>query len=139
MGAIDASANRFHFSFYSAGLFRGCVGKEQTGMGSADQLIHTFALDAPNNTVSEDGTSYSFQTTGLVPSVSIWLFGRNSDNSRYVRRIKVRIYSCQIWQNGVLVRDCIPVRVGTTGEMYDRASGTFMERHGDLVLGPDKS
>jgi hypothetical protein len=139
MGAIDANTDRFHFSFYSAGLFRGCIGRQQIGMGSADQLIHTFTLDAPNNTVSEDGTSYSVSRAGTVPSVSIWLFGRNSDNPSYVRRIKVRIYSCQIYQNGTLVRDYIPVRKGTVGYLYDRVSGKLFGNAGtgDFVLGPD--
>ena len=30
MGAINKEANRFHFSFYSGGFFRGCVGINQT-------------------------------------------------------------------------------------------------------------
>ena len=141
MGAIDAGAYRFHFSFYSNGYFRGCVGKQQIGMGSSDQLVHTFTIDAPNNTVSEDGTPYSFQTSGLIPSVSIWLFGRNSDYSPYIRYIKIRVYSCKIWDNNVLVRDFIPVRKGTVGYLYDRVSKRLFGNagSGDFVLGQDKN
>ena len=146
MGAIDAKKNRFHFSFYSGELFRGCVGQNQTGMGYADQLVHTFTIDAPNNTVSEDGTSYSFVMSGLIPSVSIWLFARNSDDKIYIRRIKIRIYSCQIYQNGILVRDLIPVRFTnesgeSEGTMYDRVSGKLFRNVGTgaFVIGPDKT
>ena len=41
--------------------------------------------------------------------------------------------------NGVLVRDFIPVRVGTTGYLYDRVSGTLFGNagSGDFVIGSD--
>ena len=146
MGAIDNNTNRFHFSFYSGGVFRGCVGRNQISMGSSDQLVHTFTLDALNNTVSKDETSYSFMMSGLVPSISIWLFGRNSDNPNYIRRIKIRIYSCQIYQNGILVSDFIPVRFinergETEGAMHDRVSGQLFRNAGTgaFVIGPDKT
>ena len=48
-----------------------------------------------------------------------------------------RIWSYKHYRNGTLVRDYIPVRKGTTGELYDRVSGKFAGRHGDFVLGPD--
>ena len=146
MGAIDKNMNRFHFSFYSAGLFRGCVGQNQIGMGSPDQLVHTFTIDAPNNTVSQDETSYSFVMRGLIPSVSIWLFGRSSDDKRYIRLIQIRIYSCQIYQNGILVSDLIPVRFTnesgvSEGAMYDRVSGELFRNSGTgaFIIGPDKT
>lgn len=146
MGAIDERADRFHFSFYSGGLFRGCVGQNQIGMGDSDQLVHTFTIDAPNNTVSEDETSYSFIMSGSVPSISIWLFGRNSNKPSYIRLIKIRIYSCQIYQNGILVRDLIPVRFTnesgeSEGTMYDRVSGQLYRNTGTgmFVIGPDKT
>ena len=146
MGAIDKNANRFHFSFYSGGLFRGCVGQLQIGMGYTDQLVHTVTIDAPNNTVSQDETSYSFVMSGLIPSVSIWLFGRNSDDKRYIRLIKIRIYSCQIYQNGILVSDLIPVRFTnesgvSEGAMYDHVSGQLFRNAGTgaFIIGPDKT
>ena len=50
-----------------------------------------------------------------------------------------KIYATQIWQNGVLVRDFIPVRKGSTGYLYDRVSGKLFGNAGtgDFVLGPD--
>lgn len=50
----------------------------------------------------------------------------------------VRIGTNQLWIDGVLVRDLVPVRVGNVGELYDRVTGTLMERHGTLIIGPDK-
>lgn len=52
---------------------------------------------------------------------------------------KWQIASCKIYQNGVLVRDYIPVRVGSVGYLYDRVSGALFGNMGtgDFVVGPD--
>lgn len=49
------------------------------------------------------------------------------------------VYSFKGYKNGVLVRDMIPVRVGTVGYMYDRVSGQLFgnDGTGDFILGPD--
>jgi hypothetical protein len=42
---------------------------------------------------------------------------------------------------GILVRDMIPVRVGTTGYLYDKVSGKLFGNNGtgSFILGPDKN
>ena len=51
-----------------------------------------------------------------------------------------RIHACQIYDNGTLVRDFIPVRVGQVGYMYDKVSGTLFGSAGtgSFTLGSDK-
>ena len=51
-----------------------------------------------------------------------------------------KIYYCKIWQDDVIERDYIPVRVGTTGYMYDKVSGRLFGNlgTGSFSLGPDK-
>ena len=49
------------------------------------------------------------------------------------------IYGVRMWQGGTLVRDYVPARVGTGGELYDRVSGTLAARVGTLTAGPDKA
>lgn len=52
-----------------------------------------------------------------------------------------RIYYAKLWDGADLVRDFIPVRVGTTGYMYDRVSGQLFGNggSGDFTLGNDKN
>lgn len=52
----------------------------------------------------------------------------------------VRIGANKLYFDGVLVRDFIPVRVGTVGYMYDRVSGTLFGNAGSgaFYVGPDK-
>ena len=76
----------------------------------------------------------------VVSPGPIFLFGFNyNGNGTLWRGSVVRIYSCKIVDNGVLVRDFIPVRVGTTGYMYDRVTGQLFGNQGtgDFVVGPD--
>jgi hypothetical protein len=44
-------------------------------------------------------------------------------------------------ENGQLILDLIPVRVGTTGYLYDKVSGQLFGNAGtgDFILGPDKN
>lgn len=51
-----------------------------------------------------------------------------------------KLYGWQHSEGNVLLQDCIPVRVGSVGYMYDRVSGTFFGNAGtgSFVLGPDK-
>lgn len=53
--------------------------------------------------------------------------------------VVVRLWSLKLKNNGVLVRDFIPVRKGTVGYLYDRVSGRLFGNAGtgDFVLGPD--
>ena len=43
--------------------------------------------------------------------------------------------------NGVVLADMIPVRVGSVGYMYDRVSGQLFgnDGTGDFIVGPDKN
>lgn len=70
------------------------------------------------------------------------MFGYNSGGRRTLEAVQ-GILCCKIWQDGILVRDFIPVRVGNVGYMYDRVSGEYLpygnKGTGSFVLGPDKN
>ena len=109
------------------------------------QAFHTFSFDTRgtrrvgyfDGSLVVNGTTTA--TLKPVNNIVVWRIQYNPETSPN-RCAAGNVSFLKVWDiNDILVRDIIPVRVGTTGEMYDRASGTFMERHGDLVLGPDKS
>jgi hypothetical protein len=140
IGAIGSDANnRFHFSLHDSGLVRGCMGEIQTNLGFPDLAFHVLYLNAANKTAGLDGTSLPCNYNRTLPVISIWLFGRNSDNPLYKRMISIKISASQIWQDDTLVLDLIPVRKGNVGYMYDRVSGQLFGNQGtgEFVLGPD--
>lgn len=77
-------------------------------------------------------------TTSNQSSVHMLLFALYISPNVYLSPATVRIYSAKVSNKDNHV-DLIPVRVGTTGYMYDKVSGTLFGNNGtgDFVLGPD--
>jgi len=52
-----------------------------------------------------------------------------------------KLYTFKLFDAGELVRDYIPVRIGTTGYLYDKVSGELFANAGTgaFILGPDKN
>ena len=81
-----------------------------------------------------------FTITNFAGTLSVILFGRNQLNMVICNAAK-RIFYYKIWDNDILVRDFIPVRVGTVGYMYDLVSGQLFGNQGtgEFLIGPDKT
>ena len=71
-------------------------------------------------------------------NVNIGLFSSNTINGP-MDFSSVRIYECKISRKNSVILDLIPVRIGTTGYMYDRISEQTLETlgTGNLILGQD--
>lgn len=113
--------------------------------GSLQPLKYKFGIRGRyQGDFSFGGTTSTFQfpSTGLVPTNQLCLFAYGSDANRAFGNISdARIGIFRIFRNSTLVRDFIPVRVGTVGYMYDRVSKRLfgVSGTGAFVLGPDKS
>ena len=87
-----------------------------------------------------NGVEYSLSSVaGTLSNYSMYLFSANKDNKPW-RNQPCRIYSFSISRNNQKIIDFIPVRVGTTGYMYDKVSGTLFGNNGtgSFILGADK-
>lgn len=103
------------------------IGDKNYRTGTAlDLAVHRFVVDAPGDKFVIDGTTYNVGRTAFAlpssPNNSAVLYNRARVNAADLDDFGVcgQLYRCQIHKNGVLVRDFIPVRVGTTGALYDR-------------------
>ena len=111
----------------------------------ADLNRHTlefFGYNTFANRVRYDGQSIS--VNGYVNSTSTSAFNAFTLGSLYKDRqsnaMKAKVFSLSMtYQNGTKLLDWIPVRVGTTGYLYDRVTGLLFgnQGSGDFVLGPD--
>ena len=65
------------------------------------------------------------------------LFAWNQNGTIYCGKYKVSYL--QIYSDGALARDMIPVRIGSEGAMYDRVSGQIFRNQGtgSFIYGPD--
>ena len=89
------------------------------------------------NCVMDQKTYKAFVLDG-VPNLSFFLCAVNGSGkpSLYV---KGKTYSFKAYEGGVIVCDCIPVRKGNVGYMYDRVSGQLFGNSGTgaFIIGPD--
>ena len=69
---------------------------------------------------------------------SMLIFGYRTTKGIPLSR-QMAIYKAAIYENDVLLRDFIPVRVGNVGYMYYKVSGQLFSNagSGDFILGPD--
>ena len=107
---------------------------------------HVFILD--KNEFYVDGELKGTATiSSRVSSFPICLYGysTNTQGTATSDRGSHTIYYCKIYNNGVLVRDLIPVRVGSgasaVGYMYDRVTRRLFGNAGTgaFTIGPDKA
>lgn len=85
------------------------------------------------------GSAATLPTLSFTPANNIRLFGSAGMSASYSKWYG-RIYEVKITQGNILAMHLIPVRVGTTGYMYDKVSKQMFGNAGtgDFVLGPDK-
>lgn len=107
--------------------------------------LHVFKSKLINNvvTIDVDGSTASTSiasSAGSITNIDLFLFARNMAGVAD-RLIKAKIYYCKIRNNGVLVGDFIPVRVGQVGYMYDRVRNRLFGNRGsgNFTLGNDKT
>lgn len=117
--------------------------------GNASKYIATNNCFARPWVVKNIGGKFYINNTEyeLNPSTEEWTFKYNiylfaCNYSGLARRQTtgyIRIYYAKFWDNGVLVRDFIPVRVGSVGYMYDKVSKKLFGNKGtgNFILGSD--
>lgn len=101
-----------------------------------DTSRHVFVLDAVNGTATVDGGLAINVGTFTTNTTTMFLFTISTGGTLMAKSI-MRLYSLKISNR----MDLIPVRVGTTGYMYDRVSRQLFGNAGtgDFIVGPDKN
>lgn len=104
---------------------------------------HNVSFNVVGNKAIVDGVTYSLGSVANTCSTTLTLWGEHLYSNVSYRSI-ARIYSVAITNRstGTVLRDMIPVRVGSVGYMYDRISGQLFGNGGTgsgFILGPDKA
>lgn len=96
------------------------------------------SLDNPQILVV-NGTNISADSNTFSSQNSIYLFGIHRNDSISGTTKNCRVYYFKMYNSGTLVRDFIPVRIGTKGYMYDKVSGKLFGNSGtgQFILGND--
>ena len=130
-----------HYYIYqnSATAFEVGFGGNESNAFMSDLYLHEIEFN--NLTVLVDGkTVYTGDSYFASYKYTLPLFTIRSGNTIY-EGSSAKIFYLEIYDDGVLVRDFIPVRVVTVGYMYDRVSGQLFGNAGtgEFIIGPDKT
>lgn len=104
---------------------------------SVDTSKHTYKISNLTDSGYIGSQSFTFTHNGTsYQGATLYLLMRPANPGT---GIETKLYNCKIKENGMLVRDFIPVRVGTVGYLYDKVSKTLFENMGseNFILGPD--
>lgn len=107
---------------------------------SVSSTLKRVVIDKNKNQFSIDGVSYSNTPATFNSSFPLYLLTNNYNGSSSGETIgSAKIYSCQIYNNGTLVRDYVPVinTSGVTG-LWDKVNGEFVGNSGtgSFISGP---
>jgi hypothetical protein len=88
--------------------------------------------------ISINAASVAITRSAFNSTYPIYLFAMNNVGNAAMKA-RMKLYSFSLSENGTQIMDMIPVRVGTTGYMYDKVSKTLFGNAGtgDFVLGND--
>lgn len=138
-GPSSAYANRFGFLLHSSGYFRSDYGSGNVNFPSGVALDERHTVDKNGATVFIGAASVQNVAATFVSAYNLVLFAGNTGGT--VREFsKAKIYSCQIYDNGLLERDYIPAML-SNGEvgLYDRVYHAFYRNAGtgEFIAGPE--
>ena len=111
------------------------IGNGSTASDNQDaqtgRKTYEFQTDPDNYYLKVNGTTILSGTNvgGELTSYPLYLFANNqAGTAKHLSSIK--LYSCKIYQNNVLIRDFIPVVYGTEKCLYDKANNQYYFNQG---------
>lgn len=124
---------------YNKGAF--CLGNDMKGLfssfgnsgGTYDDTntwipVGRHTVDYDKGVVKMDGTATKTRAGTFVLDKALYLFLTNDKGTASDSNAgPFRFHSCQIYDNGTLVRDYVPVTVGGVAKIYDRKHNTIVE------------
>ena len=133
------SANSGAFAYLSVNRYY-MYGSQQINANSIS--TGEFTLDHNKNSFTLNGTTISGDSETFTCNYSLYLFALNVGGSVSSGKLTGKLYSCQIYDNGTLVRDYVPCKNpdGIIG-LYDLVNDTFYVNAGtgEFIAGAEKT
>lgn len=105
---------------------------------TASDFITRHTVDQNKNVITTGADTKTLTAETFSSNYSMYLFGVNSSGS-LVYASPIKVFSCQIYDNDVLVRDYVPaLNAGGVAGLYDLVNGVFYAdaAGGSFVAGP---
>lgn len=126
------SANSGAFAYLSVNRYY-MYGSQQINANSIS--TGEFTLDHKKNSFTLNGTTISGDSETFTCNYSLYLFALNVGGSVSSGKLTGKLYSCEIYDNGTLVRDYVPCKNpdGIIG-LYDLVNDTFYVNAGTATF-----
>lgn len=116
------------------GTYRNYV--DSSNVWSVD-VPHTLKISQTDKTLQVDGATVLTNVGQNATAVSNYIAlcnSRNSNGSTSASNTEsvCRLYYCKMWRDGTLVRDFVPIKVGTEGCLYDKVTDTVYHNPGTV-------
>lgn len=120
----SASVDEFGVDIPSTTAIRSMYGTESQNL-TVSTILQKFSIVKNKNVCTVNGTAITHTKQNFTTSFPIRLFDKNSGGSAW-GQISMKLYSCQIYDNGTPVRNFIPCKnpSGVVG-LYDLVDGKF--------------
>lgn len=129
--ATDYNSSAFEFWTLSGGFATYGSQDYKSNLGITTGKKHT--VSQAKNVLTVDGTSYTFTKQTFTAPYSLLLFATHRSGGIKIcaSAANLKIYSCEIYNNGTLVRNFIPAKnSGGTIGLYDTVNGAFYTNAG---------
>ena len=133
-GARTTGNNMQSLGFYlsNADVFSGFYGDNEQFSFSGIPVAGRHIVDWNKNTITLDGTAQTLTAQTYNSTVSLYICSVHTPVEADTHYLQGKIYSCQIYDNGVLVRAFLPCLSPTQGVgLYDSVTQTFFGNAGD--------
>lgn len=99
--------------------------------------VGRFLIDKDKNVTSVNGTTYTNTSSTFQSNYNFGLFGQIDVDGVDTRMATMKLYSCQIYDNGTLVRDYVPcMNASNVCGLYDRVNKVFYPSASSTALLP---
>lgn len=121
------TTNLFSFWVSSATTFRTDFGSSTGNTTITASVIGRYVIDKNKNVTTVQGITATNPTSTIQTTYSIYLLSNNYGGTADDRRPIAKIYSCQIYDSDILVRDFVPCyRISDNAAgLYDLANSVF--------------
>lgn len=141
-GNVSDYAYAFCFTTGVVNDFFVCNSTVKIDSNKTERQLLTMTNSLGTRTINGNTQSWQLSGTTITGQSSMFIFARRTAGTPFCGTW--RIFRAKISEAGVLVRDFIPVRVGSgssaVGYLYDRVSGNLFGNAGTgaFIVGPDK-
>lgn len=127
----------YAIDFSDATKIRSMYGTEGMEV-TVPSMTSRFEVDKNKNTCTINGTVLTHTAQTFQATCPMHLFSKNTTGTAW-GVLAMKLYSCQIYDNGTLIRDFVPAKnSGGTVGLYDTVNGVFYTNagNGTFTAGP---